>query len=43
MILSLLHSYHQARQQGGLLRGECFNLDFHAIPQRGEEAVLEKH
>ena len=43
MILSLLYSYHQALQQGGLLRGECFNLDFHAIPQRGEEAVLEKH
>lgn len=43
MILSLLSSYHQALQQGGLLRGECFNLDFHAIPQRGEEAVLEKH
>jgi hypothetical protein len=43
MSLSLLHSYHQALQQGGLLRGECFNLDLHAIPQRGEEAVLETH
>ncbi len=26
-----------------LLRGERFNLDFHAIPHRGEAAVLEKH
>ena len=43
LILSLLHSYHQALQQEGWLRGECFNLDFHAIPQRGEEAGLEKH
>jgi hypothetical protein len=36
-------SYHQALQREGLLRGERFNLDFHAIPHRGEEAVLEKH
>lgn len=43
MIVSLLQSYHHALQQAGLLRGECFNLDFHAIPHRGEEAVLEKH
>jgi transposase len=43
MTSSLLKSYHQALQQQGLLRGERFNLDFHAIPHRGEEAVLEKH
>lgn len=42
MILSLLYSYQPALQQGGWRRGECFNLDFHAIPQRGEEAVLEQ-
>jgi hypothetical protein len=43
MTVSLLKSYHQALQREGLLRGERFNLDFHAIPHRGEEAVLEKH
>ena len=43
MTLSLLQSYHQALRQAGLVQGECFNLDFHAIPQRGEVAVLEKH
>jgi hypothetical protein len=43
MTVSLLKSYHQALQQQGLLRGERFNLDFHAIPHRGEEAILEKH
>jgi hypothetical protein len=43
MILCLLDSYHQVLQPSGLLRGECFNLDCHPIPQRGEEAVLEKH
>lgn len=43
MTLSLLQSYHQALRQAGLVQGECFNLDFHTIPQRGEVAVLEKH
>jgi hypothetical protein len=43
MTASLLQSYHQALRQAGLVQGECFNLDFHAIPQRGEAAVLEKH
>src|SRR5207248_8465887 len=43
MTVSLLQSYHQALQQEGLLPGERFNLDFHAIPHRGEEAVLEQH
>lgn len=43
MTLSLLRSYHQALTGSGLLPGQSFNLDFHAIPHRGEEAVLEKH
>lgn len=43
MILSLLDSYPQVLQPSGLLRGECVTLDFHPIPQRGEEAVFEKH
>ena len=43
MTVSLLHSYHQALRHAGLVQGECFTLAFHAIPQRGEAAVLEKH
>ena len=43
MTASLLQSYHQALRQAGLVQGDCFNLDFHAIPQRGAAAVLEKH
>lgn len=43
MTVSLLRSYHQALTGSGLLPGQSFNLDFHAIPHRGEEAVLEKH
>ncbi|MGH9340925.1 MAG: hypothetical protein ACRD1R_15350 [Acidobacteriota bacterium] len=43
MTASLLTSYHQALTGSGLLPGQSFNLDFHAIPHRGEEAVLEKH
>jgi hypothetical protein len=43
MMVALLQSYHQAVRQAGLVQGECFNLDFHPIPHRGEEAVLEKH
>ena len=43
MTASLLPSYHPALQPAGLVQGECFNLDFHAIPPRGEAAVLEKH
>jgi hypothetical protein len=42
MAVSLLKSYHQALQREGLLPGERFNLDFHAIPHRGEKAVLEQ-
>ncbi len=43
MTLSLLTSYVKTLQKNEMIRGESFNLDFHAIPQRGEEAVLEKH
>jgi hypothetical protein len=43
MTLSLLRSYLKALGQTELIRGESFNLDFHAIPQRGEQAILEKH
>jgi len=43
MILSRLDSYHQGLQPSGLLPGEGFTLDVPPIPQRGEEAVLEKH
>ncbi len=43
MTASLLGSYYQALTGAGLLPGQSFNLDFHAIPHRGEEAVLEKH
>jgi hypothetical protein len=43
MTAALLDHYHRTLTESGLLRGQCFNLDFHAIPQRGEEAVLEKH
>ncbi len=43
MTASLLSSYHQALSQSGLLPGNSFNLDFHAIAHRGQQAVLEKH
>lgn len=43
MTLSLLHSYLKTLGKTDMIRGESFNLDFHSIPQRGEEAVLEKH
>ncbi|MFQ5567299.1 MAG: transposase [Paracoccaceae bacterium] len=43
MTLSLLDSYHRALKGSGLLHAQCFNLDFHAIAQRGDTAVLEKH
>jgi transposase len=43
MTRSLLDSYQQALSDSGLIEGQCFNLDFHAIPQRGDDAVLEKH
>jgi transposase len=43
MTASLLRSYNRVLTAEGLLPGESFNLDFHAIPHRGDEAVLEKH
>jgi transposase len=43
MTLSLLDSYVRTMSRSKLLPGKSFNLDFHAIPQRGEKAVLEKH
>lgn len=43
MTSALLERYTRTLQRHGLLPGASFNLDFHAIPQRGEEAVLEKH
>jgi hypothetical protein len=43
MTASLLQSYAETLIRSKLLTGESFNLDFHAIPHRGQEAVLEKH
>ena len=43
MTESLLRSYVESITGSGLLPGQSFNLDFHAIPVRGEEAEVEKH
>ncbi|MHC4592958.1 MAG: helix-turn-helix domain-containing protein [Planctomycetota bacterium] len=44
MTASLLHSYVQQLIRAGLLPGQSFNLDFHAIPYRGNDPLpLEKH
>lgn len=44
MTASLLHSYTQQLSKAGLLPGRTFNLDFHAIPYRGDDELLvEKH
>lgn len=43
MTASLLENYAKVLSAEGLMPGQSFNLDFHAIPHRGEEAVLEKH
>lgn len=43
MTASLLESYVSTLRKAALLPGQSFNLDFHAIPHRGQEAVLEKH
>lgn len=43
MTVSLLSSYYEALTASELLPGKSFNLDFHAIPHRGEEAFLEKN
>jgi transposase len=42
MTASLLESYIKTLKRLKL-PGKSFTLDFHAIPHRGEEAVLEKH
>lgn len=41
--LLFLRAWNRALQKTGLLRGESFNLDFHAIAHYGEESVLEKN
>lgn len=43
MTVVLLESYTQTLNRLKLLPGKSFNLDFHAIPQRGDQALLEKH
>jgi len=43
MTSSLLESYTKTLKRLGLTPGQSFNLDFHAIPHRGQEAVLKKH
>jgi transposase len=43
MTASLLENYAKVLRAAGAVPGQSFNLDFHAIPHRGEEAVLEKH
>jgi len=43
MTVALLESYVSTLRGGALLPGQSFNLDFHAIPHRGQEAVLDKH
>ena len=43
MTVSLLERYVRTLRADTLLPGQSFNLDFHAIPHRGQEAVLDKH
>jgi transposase len=43
MTASLMDTYVDTLIKEGMLPGESFNLDFHAIMQYGEEAVLEKN
>jgi transposase len=43
MTTSLLQSYVRTLTRTQLLPGDSFNLDFHTIPHRGDQAVLEKH
>jgi len=43
MTASLLENYTKTIMRLKLAPGQSFNLDFHTIPHRGEEAVLEKH
>ena len=43
MTASLLESYVGTLSKAALLPGHSFNLDFHAIAHRSQEAVLDKH
>jgi len=41
--LALLEGLVQRQRQLGLVRGESFNLDFHAVMSYGEDEILEEH
>jgi transposase len=41
--LVFLKAWNRALKKTGLVKGESFNLDFHAIAHYGEESVLEKN
>jgi transposase len=41
--LALLEGLVQRQRELGLVRGESFNLDFHAVMSYGEDAILEEH
>lgn len=41
--LVFLKAWNRALRKTGLVKGESFNLDFHAIAHYGEESVLEKN
>ena len=41
--LALLEGLVQRQRQLGLIQGESFNLDFHAIMSYGEDQILEEH
>jgi transposase len=43
MSASILDSYVKMLNREKLVTGESFNLDFHAIPHRGDDEFLEKH
>jgi transposase len=43
MTLSFLQSYVRTLKRKALVSGESFNLDFHAIPHRGDDEFIEKH
>jgi transposase len=40
---ALLEALVQRQRAAGLIAGESFNLDFHAIMSFGEEAILDEH
>jgi hypothetical protein len=43
MVASVLESYVKMLNRQKLVVGDSFNLDFHAIPHRGNDEFLEKH